>query len=130
GGLPRDINQSQVHLAPAENRGAEPQLGANQKHESGQAMNGDLSTRRVGSLRAAIRFGLAAIKGVGEVAVESILKARNENGRFNSLAELCERVDGRTLGRKVLEGLIKCGACDSLGQTRATLFAQIERALA
>jgi len=73
---------------------------------------------------------LAAIKGVGEVAVEAILKARNESGRFNSLAELCEQVDGRTLSRKVLEALIKCGACDSLGQTRATLFAQIERAMA
>jgi len=80
-------------------------------------------------VRSAIRFGLAAIKGVGEVAVEAILKARDEGGGFNSLAELCERVDGRTVSRKVLESLIKCGACDSLGQTRATLFAQIERAL-
>ena len=79
--------------------------------------------------RSAIRFGLAAIKGVGEVAVEAILKARQEGGRFSSLAELCERVDGRTVNRKVLEALIKCGACDSLGQTRSTLFAQIERAL-
>src|SRR5207248_1347952 len=74
-------------------------------------------------------FGLAAIKGVGEVAVESILKARDEGGRFPSLAELCERVDGRAVNRKALEALIKCGACDSLGQNRATHFAQIERAL-
>ncbi len=78
----------------------------------------------------AIRFGLAAIKGVGEAAVEAVLKARKEAGRFKTLAELCEHVDGRSLGRKTLEALIKTGACDSFGQTRATLFAQIERTLA
>jgi DNA polymerase-3 subunit alpha len=77
----------------------------------------------------AIRFGLVAIKGVGESAVEAILKARNEGGKFKTLSELCERVDGRTLTRKPLEALIKTGACDSFGQTRATLFAQIERTL-
>jgi len=78
----------------------------------------------------AIRFGLAAIKGVGEAAVEAILKSRKEVGTFKSLAELCEHVDGRSLGRKTLEALIKTGACDCFGQTRATLFAQIERTLA
>ena len=77
----------------------------------------------------AIRFGMAAIKGVGEAAVETILKARNEGGKFKTLSELCERVDGRTLTRKPLEALIKTGACDCFGQTRATLFAQIERTL-
>src|SRR5207249_5201901 len=111
---------------PAAARSAELQLGA----KGGMTTNGDPSTSNPRSLRSAIRFGLAAIKGVGEVAVQAILKARNEGGRFNSLAELCERVDGRTVSRKVLEALTKCGACDSLGQTRATLFAQIERALA
>src|SRR5277367_3224861 len=78
----------------------------------------------------AIRFGLVAIKNVGEAAVEAILKARKENGNFKSLSELCERVDGRSLTRKTLEALVKNGACDSFGQTRATLFAQIERTLA
>jgi DNA polymerase-3 subunit alpha len=77
----------------------------------------------------AIRFGLVAIKNVGEAAVEAILKARNENGNFKSLSELCERVDGRSLTRKTIEALVKTGACDSFGQTRATLFAQIERTL-
>jgi len=77
-----------------------------------------------------IRFGLAAIKGVGEVAVQTILKARDDGGKFTSLADLCERVDGRTVNRKILEALIKSGACDGLGANRATLFAQIERTLA
>jgi len=78
----------------------------------------------------AIRFGLAAIKGVGEAAVETILKARNDSGKFKTLSDLCERVDGRSLTRKPLEALIKTGACDVFGQTRATLFAQLERTLA
>ncbi len=77
-----------------------------------------------------IRFGLAAVKGIGEVAVESILKARSEGGRFESLSDLCERVDGRTVNRKVLEALIRCGACDCFGETRASMFASIDRTLA
>src|ERR1019366_6401728 len=80
--------------------------------------------------RSAIRFGLAAIKGVGEIAVEAVLKARREGGKFQSLANMCERVDGHSVNRKILEALIKSGACDCLGQTRATHFAQIDRTLA
>jgi DNA polymerase-3 subunit alpha len=77
-----------------------------------------------------IRFGLAAIKNVGEVAVQSLLKERNENGRFKSLADLCERVEARVVNRRALEALIKCGACDCFGQTRATMFSQVDRVLA
>ena len=78
----------------------------------------------------AIRFGLAAIKGVGEVAVQGIIEAREQGGQFSSLEDLCTRVDTRTVNRKVLEALIKCGACDCFGETRASLFARIDRALA
>jgi DNA polymerase III subunit alpha len=77
-----------------------------------------------------IRFGLAAIKGVGEVAVQSILDARERVGKFTSMADLCQRVDGRTVNRKVLEALIKSGACDCLGENRATLFARVDHTLA
>lgn len=112
--LPPDVNESQVYFAPAK----APASGE-------QAPNGD---NQVGAT--CIRFGLAAIKGVGEVAVESILKARKEGGRFSSLADMCERVDGRTVNRKVLEAFIKAGACDSFGKTRATMFSQIDRTLA
>ena len=76
-----------------------------------------------------IRFGLAAIKGVGEGAVQSILAGR-EAGKFTTLEELCERVDGRAVTRKVLEALIKSGACDCFGETRSTMFARIDRAMA
>lgn len=119
--LAPDVNESAVTFAPA------PIRRADTNQSAAPGMPTQIESKAQTS---AIRFGLAAIKGVGEVAVEAILKARNESGRFNSLAELCEQVDGRTLSRKVLEALIKCGACDSLGQTRATLFAQIERAMA
>ena len=78
----------------------------------------------------AIRFGLAAIKGVGEVAVQGIIEVREQGGRFTSLEDLCTRVDTRTVNRKVLEALIKCGACDCFGENRASLFARIDRALA
>jgi DNA polymerase III subunit alpha len=76
-----------------------------------------------------IRFGLAAVKGVGEIAVESILKARTDGGRFESLSGLCDRVDLRAVNRKVLEALIKCGACDGLGATRAAQCAALDRVL-
>ena len=120
--LPPDVNESQVHFAPAQS--ATEVLPARAGPPTPAA------GRRDARPTLAIRFGLAAIKGVGEIAVEAVLKARREGGGFHSLADLCERVDGRSVNRKVLEALIKCGACDCLGQTRATLFAQIERTLA
>jgi DNA polymerase-3 subunit alpha len=83
-----------------------------------------------GAQRQAIRFGLAAIKGVGELAVKAVIEAREKSGRFESLSELCERVDSRSVNKKTLEALIKCGACDSLGETRAGMFANLERVMA
>src|SRR6185436_7739830 len=77
-----------------------------------------------------IRFVLAAVKGIGEVAVQNMLEARQKDGPFTSLSNLCERVDGRTVNKKILEALVKSGACDCFGETRATLFAAIERTLA
>jgi DNA polymerase-3 subunit alpha len=119
--LPPDVNESQVHFAPAQSgAGVSPAQPSDSAPAEG---------RRDARPTLAIRFGLAAIKGVGEVAVEAVLKARREGGKFLTLANLCERVDGRSVNRKVLEGLIKSGACDCLGQTRATLFAQIDRTL-
>ena len=55
----------------------------------------------------AIRFGLAAVKNVGGNAIESIVAARKELGRFSSIFEFCEKVDLRMLNRRVLESLIK-----------------------
>jgi DNA polymerase-3 subunit alpha len=122
--LQPDVNESQVHFAPAERK------NVGQASSLSPSENKENRDRQDACPTGGIRFGLAAIKGVGEVAVETILKARNEGGKFTSLSDLCERADGRTVNRKILEALIKSGACDCLGQTRATLCAQIERTLA
>src|SRR5689334_216489 len=66
-----------------------------------------------------IRFGLRAIKNVGENTVRGILEAREKLGKFRSLFELCDSVDPRLLNRRVLESLVKAGALDSLGARRA-----------
>src|SRR5204862_1197222 len=76
-----------------------------------------------------IRFGLAAIKNVGEGAVEAILTARREAGPFRSLFDFCERVDLRAVNRRVVESFIKSGSFDSLEKRRAALMAAIDRAM-
>ncbi|HSE93749.1 MAG TPA: DNA polymerase III subunit alpha [Methylomirabilota bacterium] len=78
---------------------------------------------------ATIRFGLAAIKNVGEAAMESILATRDREGRFQGLEDFCARVDLRLVNRRVLESLVKAGAFDSLGLTRAHLLATVDAAL-
>jgi DNA polymerase III subunit alpha len=75
-----------------------------------------------------IRFGLGAIKGVGERAIESILAARRD-GPFRSIFDLCERVDLQLVNRAVLEALIKSGSLDSTGAMRRALMEVVERAL-
>jgi DNA polymerase-3 subunit alpha len=76
-----------------------------------------------------IRYGLGAIKGVGEGAIETLLQERRQGGPYPDLFDLCQRVDLRKLNRRVLESLIRCGALDALGANRATLAAQLPEAL-
>lgn len=78
----------------------------------------------------AIRFGLGAIKNVGSGAMEDAIREREANGPFQSLQDFCSRLDARTVNRKILESLVKCGAFDGFGQTRAALFASIESVMA
>jgi DNA polymerase-3 subunit alpha len=75
-----------------------------------------------------IRFGLDAVKGVGHVAVEAIKRARAERGRFESLWDFCERVDARTVNKRAIEALIKCGAFDSTRASRKGMLQVLERA--
>ncbi|TML27515.1 MAG: DNA polymerase III subunit alpha, partial [Actinobacteria bacterium] len=75
-----------------------------------------------------IRFGLDAVKGVGHVAVEAIKRARAERGRFESLWDFCERVDARTVNKRAIEALIKCGAFDSTAASRRGMLQVLERA--
>ncbi len=76
-----------------------------------------------------IRFGLAAIKNVGEAAMESILRARQADGPFHGLEDFCARVDLRLVNRRVIESLIKAGAFDSLKLPRAHLLTLADGAL-
>ena len=62
--------------------------------------------------------------------MQGITEARDKTGKFTSLTDFCERVDSRTVSRKTLEALIKCGACDSFGETRASMFAALDRVMA
>jgi DNA polymerase-3 subunit alpha len=75
-----------------------------------------------------LRFGLSAIKNVGTGAVEQIVKARTENGRFQDIFDFCARVDLRAVNKKTIESLILAGAFDSLHDNRAQLFLSVERA--
>lgn len=74
-----------------------------------------------------IRFGLAAVKNVGEGAVKSIMDERALNGAFESFREFCERIDGRDINKRCVESLIKCGAFDSLGVFRSKLAGAFEK---
>ncbi len=76
-----------------------------------------------------IRFGLGAIKNVGQAAVESIEKARTEGGPYGSLYDFCERVDLGAVNRRMIESFIKSGAMDTLNGTRAQLFSAIDNAM-
>ncbi|NVM25102.1 MAG: DNA polymerase III subunit alpha [Desulfobacterales bacterium] len=77
-----------------------------------------------------IRFGLAAVKNVGIKAVEAIVDERERNGPFTSLTEFCRRVDKSKVNKRVLEGLIQCGAFDFTGVFRSRLFASLSGVLA
>jgi DNA polymerase III subunit alpha len=77
-----------------------------------------------------IRFGLDAVKGVGYQAVEAIKRAREEGGEFTSLWDFCERVDSRTVNKKAIEALIKCGALGSTSATRRGMLDVLEKAQA
>ena len=76
-----------------------------------------------------VRYGLGAIKGVGEGVLEKIFAERKENGEFKNLIDLCRRVDGANVGKSVLECLIRAGALDCLGENRATMMGNLGLAL-
>ena len=73
-----------------------------------------------------IRFGLASIKQVGDIVVESIIKEREENGEFKSIYDFCKRVDPKCTNKRVLEGLIKSGAFSNIEKSRKQLLENME----
>jgi len=112
--LPPDVNRSALKFTPED--GTSFQL----------ADGSDPSSKTCAT---AIRFGLAAIKHVGEGAMESAIAERERSGAFKSMEDFCCRLDPRVANRKMLESLIKAGAFDFTGSNRAELFSRIEEAL-
>nr|WP_051411177.1 DNA polymerase III subunit alpha [Acetivibrio clariflavus] len=76
-----------------------------------------------------IRFGLAAVKNVGENAVKSIIEERKARGPFKNFRDFCDRIDTREVNKRCVESLIKCGAFDSMGVYRSKLIAVFEKML-
>ncbi|MGH7935404.1 MAG: DNA polymerase III subunit alpha, partial [Chthoniobacterales bacterium] len=99
--LPPDINNSALKFTPEEHDG-----------------------------KMAIRYGLAAIKNVGESAMQMSIEERERAGDYNSLEDFCGRIGTRIANRKMLESLIKAGAFDFLGRDRADLYGCIDESLA
>jgi len=116
--LPPDINRSGLKFVPEMWEGP-------QRPDSDQPIRGTEATPTLN----AIRYGLAAIKHVGESAMELSIQERERGGEFTSLEDLCGRLGSRIANRKMLESLVKTGAFDFLGRERAELFACIDEAL-
>jgi DNA polymerase-3 subunit alpha len=76
-----------------------------------------------------IRYGMGAIKGVGASAVEAIIEERERNGPFETLSDLCRRIDLQRVNRRVFEALIRSGSLDLIGPNRASLTAELDRAM-
>ena len=121
--LPPDINRSGLKFLPeavagiADPGDAKANLGAAGVSDPGYRQN-------------AIRYGLAAIKHVGEGAMELSIQERERGGEFTSLEDFCGRLGSRIANRKMLESLVKTGAFDFLERERAELFGCIDDALA
>jgi len=113
--LPPDINKSGLKFTP--------EIWEGPQHSHGR------DTAAVPTLNA-IRYGLAAIKNVGEAAMAMAIRERELRGDFSSLEDFCSRLDSRVANRKMLESLIKAGAFDFTRRDRAELFACIDDALA
>lgn len=76
-----------------------------------------------------IRYGLGAVKGTGNGAVEEIIAARNSGGDFKSLFDFCRRCNKQHVNRRVIEALIRSGACDGFGEQRSVLLASVGKAI-
>lgn len=120
--LPPDVNTSEVEFGVVvEKSSVESRESRAGENHSGATI-GVHSTRR-------ISFGLGAIKGVGEAAMQSIVDERIARGPFRNIFDLCERCDPKHLTKAVLEALVKAGALDSFGPTRAQHMLVIDRAV-
>jgi len=118
--LPPDVNASETDFTV---------VYANPSGNGAAKVSGKVRDR----LGPRLRFGLGAVRGVGEAALETMFEARRVSGNFRDLFDFATRVDAKRLNRGVLEALVQCGAFDSLldpiGISRARAFAGVDRAL-
>src|SRR6059058_2493200 len=121
--LPPDVNRSGLKFVPE----AAAATFYDRRAQESEFENGGHRPPLQGN---AIRFGLAAIKNVGQGAMELAIRERERGGDFKSLEDFCSRLDSRIANRKMLESLVKCGTFDFLRRERAELFACIDDALA
>ncbi len=119
--LSPDINRCEYEFVPLD---GDPR---NAGEGGGSAAAEDAATPEAAQ---AILYGLGAIKGLGQAAIDSLLAARRAAGPFRDLFDFCRRLDARKVNRRALESLIRAGALDSLGPHRAVLMASLGVALA
>ncbi len=100
--LPPDVNESQFRFTP-----------------EGEARS------KTGKQVSQIRYGLGGVKGAGQGAIEAIIAARAEGGKFKDLFDFCKRVDRKQINRRTIESLIRAGAMDAFGVDRAILLASV-----
>jgi DNA polymerase-3 subunit alpha len=100
--LPPDVNESQFRFTPE----------GPPKSETGKQVRN-------------IRYGLGGVKGAGQGAIEAIIAARVEGGKFKDLFDFCKRVDRKQINRRTIESLIRAGAMDCFGVDRAVLLASV-----
>ena len=128
--LPPDVNVSDKDFTPVVE--AKRDQATNKRRDGVRGKPAGISSQRRSALSTlspgVIRFGLCAVRGVGEKAVENIITARGVKGPFTSLYDFCERVDLRAVQKSTIEALIKCGAFTSMSPRRAPLLHVLDRA--
>jgi DNA polymerase-3 subunit alpha len=127
--LPPDINKSGLKFMPEPVAVAAPASLSRSTAGMGVDRGEQDGAHRAPLQHNAIRYGLAAIKHVGESAMEAVIREREQRGDFVSLEDFCARLDSRVANRKMLESLIKAGAFDFIGRDRAELYGCIDDAV-
>ncbi len=135
--LPPDINKSSLKFAPEFSKELAKEKA--KEHAKAQAAAAVAAGEPVPEAAApvfdesipnAIRYGLSAIKNVGEGAMEAAIAEREANGPFTTLEDFASRMDNRAVNKKLMEALVKAGAFDYTGELRAVMFAKLEQVLA
>ena len=124
-----DVNESRADFTPVFRKAESLESRAEGKTGSDLSALSSQPSAADGRV-AAIRFGLAGIKGVGEQAAQKIIEEREANGPFKDFTDFTSRVDARALNKRVLEHLVKTGAFDYSGAARKPLFDSIDSAIA